>query len=112
MARRSKSGQGAGAEQASGWGVYMLRCGDGSLYTGCTNRLDVRVKRHRAGAGAAYTRSRLPVRLVFWEVAADRSAALRREHALKQLPRPEKLALVKASAAPRRKKRARPTRLR
>lgn len=77
-----------------GWAVYMLRCCDGSLYTGATNDLPARLKRHQAGKGAAYTRSRLPVRLVFSEPAADRSGALRREAALKRLTRDEKLALV------------------
>jgi putative endonuclease len=77
----------------------MLRCGDGSLYTGCTNDLAARVERHRAGRGARYTRSRLPVRLVFSEAAADRGAALRREAALKQLSREEKLALLRRATA-------------
>jgi len=77
------------------WCVYMLRCGDGSLYTGATNDLERRLRVHGTGRGAAYTRSRLPVRLVYAEPAADRSAALRREWALKQLTRPEKVALVK-----------------
>ncbi len=73
----------------------MLRCADGSLYTGATNDLAARVARHDAGKGAAYTRSRRPVKLVFHEPAEDRSAALRREAALKQLTRREKLALVR-----------------
>ncbi|RPH72604.1 MAG: GIY-YIG nuclease family protein [Myxococcaceae bacterium] len=77
------------------WCVYMLRCGDGSLYTGATNDLEARLRVHRRGRGAAYTRSRLPVRLVYAEPAADRGTALRREWALKQLTRPEKLALVR-----------------
>ena len=77
------------------WRVYMLRCRDGSLYTGCTNDLENRLERHQAGRGARYTRSRLPVRLVFSEAAEDRSAALRREAALKQLTRAQKLALVR-----------------
>lgn len=72
----------------------MLRCRDGSLYTGCTNDLDARLERHRSGRGARYTRSRLPVRLVFSEPAEDKSAALKREAALKQLTRREKLALL------------------
>ena len=76
------------------WRVYMLRCKDGSLYTGCTNDLEARLQRHRTGRGARYTRSRLPVRLVFSEAAADRSAALRREAALKQLTRAQKLNLL------------------
>jgi putative endonuclease len=75
----------------------MLRCRDGSLYTGCTNDLAGRLERHRAGRGARYTRSRLPVRLVFSEPAQDRSAALRREAALKQLTRAEKLELLASS---------------
>ena len=77
------------------WVVYMLRCGDGSLYTGCTNDLPRRVEAHRSGKGAKYTRSRLPVTLAYWEAAADRSAALRREAAIKRLTRRQKLALVK-----------------
>ena len=78
----------------------MLRCGDGSLYTGITNDLDRRIASHARGRGAAYTRSRLPVALVFHEPAVDRGAALRREAALKRLPRAEKLLLC----APRRRR--------
>lgn len=77
------------------WCVYMLRCCDGSLYTGATNDLAQRIRVHKSGRGAAYTRSRLPVRLVYAEPAADRSAALRREWALKKLTRPEKVALLR-----------------
>jgi putative endonuclease len=76
------------------WTVYMLRCSDGSLYTGITNDLARRVRQHGGGKAAAYTRSRRPVRLVFAESAADRSAALRREAALKRLSRAQKLALL------------------
>lgn len=79
------------------WSVYMLRCGDGSLYTGCTNDLPSRVAKHAAGKGARYTRSRPPVKLVYAEDAADKSAALRREAALKRLTRREKLVLLKSS---------------
>jgi putative endonuclease len=81
----------------------MLRCGDGSLYTGITNDLDRRIASHSRGTGAAYTRSRLPVALVFQEQAADRSAALRREAALKRLTRAKKLSLLTSNR--RRKKR-------
>ena len=80
------------------WCVYMLRCRDGSLYTGATNDLDSRLQVHRTGRGAAYTRSRLPVFLVYAEAASDKSAA-RREWALKQLSRPEKVALLKRRRA-------------
>lgn len=90
-----------------GWSVYILRCGDGSLYTGCTNDLDGRVARHQSGRGARYTRSRLPVALVFSEAVADRSEALRREAALKRLARPLKLKLISAAAARRKRRRAR-----
>lgn len=77
------------------WMVYLLRCRDGSLYAGATNDLVRRVAAHQAGRGAAYTRSRRPVRLVFSERHPDRGAALRREAALKRLPRAAKLRLVR-----------------
>jgi putative endonuclease len=77
--------------------VYILRCRDGSLYSGITNDLPRRLERHAAGNGAKYTRSRLPVRLVHVERARDKGAALRREASLKQLSRPEKLALVETA---------------
>jgi putative endonuclease len=72
----------------------MLRCRDGSLYTGATNDVTARLLTHRSGRGAAYTRSRRPLQLVYLEAARNRSAALRREAALKQLARAEKLALL------------------
>ncbi len=77
--------------------VYLLRCSDGTLYTGCTNNLDRRLAAHNAGKGAKYTRSRRPVALVYWEQAADRSAALRRESAIKRLTRWQKLELIQNS---------------
>ena len=76
------------------WFVYMLRCGDDSLYTGCTNDLALRLKAHQQGKGARYTRSRLPVDLAYWEQAADRSAALRREREIKKYTRAQKLKLI------------------
>ena len=78
--------------------VYMLRCADGSLYTGSTTDLDRRLAAHQSGRGAKYTRSRLPVELVYWEEAPDWSAALRREAAIKHLSRAQKLELVTASS--------------
>jgi putative endonuclease len=72
----------------------MLRCRDGSLYTGATNDVTARLLTHRSGRGAAYTRSRRPLQLVYLEAARDRGAALRREAALKSLSRAEKLALL------------------
>ena len=74
--------------------VYILRCGDGSLYTGITNDLERRVAVHNSGKGAKYTRSRLPVEPVYWETVPDKPAALRRERAIKALPRAEKLKLI------------------
>ena len=76
------------------WLVYMLRCHDGSLYTGATNDLERRLGAHRAGKGGAYTRSRLPVRIVYTERRASRSMALRREAEIKRLPRVAKLRLA------------------
>ena len=79
---------------SSPWCVYILRCGDGSLYTGVTNNLEERLDAHNRGTGAKYTRSRLPVELVYQEPAADKGSALSREHAIKQLPRAGKQKLV------------------
>ncbi|MFN8474673.1 MAG: GIY-YIG nuclease family protein [Anaerolineae bacterium] len=76
--------------------VYMVECRDGTLYTGWTTDLKQRVQAHNNGTGARYTRSRRPVRLVYWEPAADRSAALRREAALRRLPRDQKVALCES----------------
>ncbi len=83
----------------SAWRVYILRCRDGSLYTGTTNDLGRLVERHAVGRGARYTRSRLPVALAYEGHARDRGAALRREAALKALTRAEKLALIAARPA-------------
>lgn len=76
--------------------VYMLRCGDGSLYTGWTNDLEHRLAMHRAGKGARYTRGRGPLELVYYEQLPTKEAALQREYRLKQLSRKEKLALIEA----------------
>ena len=76
------------------WAVYMLRCADGTLYTGATSDLPRRLSQHQRGKAAAYTRSRLPVRLVFGEPAKSQGAALRREAALKRLTRAQKLTLI------------------
>jgi predicted GIY-YIG superfamily endonuclease len=74
--------------------VYLLRCRDGSLYTGITNDLARRLAAHRAGKASAYTRSRRPVRLAYREMVRDRNAALRREAAIKRLTRAAKLELI------------------
>jgi putative endonuclease len=77
------------------WCVYVLRCADGSLYTGITTDVARRVAEHNGdgGLGARYTRSRRPVELVHVEAAAGRAAASRREAAIKRLDRARKLAL-------------------
>lgn len=74
--------------------VYMLRCGDGSLYTGWTNDLEQRLKAHSSGKGAKYTRSRLPVELVHVELCGSREEALRREAEIKKMDRLSKLRLI------------------
>lgn len=79
---------------AVAWCVYILRCRDGSLYTGCTNDIAHRLAVHQSGKGAKYTRSRLPVCLVYQEEVAGRSEALRRESAIKRLTREQKLRLL------------------
>jgi putative endonuclease len=76
--------------------VYILRCADGSLYTGWTVDVERRLASHAAGAGARYTRSRLPVELLACFAMADAGAARREEARIKRLTRPEKLALVGA----------------
>ena len=77
--------------------VYMLRCGDGTLYTGCAKDLDSRIRQHEDGRGAKYTRGRLPVRLVYTEPCPSMGDALRREHEIKKLSREGKLALIRES---------------
>ena len=74
--------------------IYMLRCADGSLYTGWTTDPEKRVAAHNAGKGAKYTRSRRPVELVYSETFDDKIAAQRREYAIKQLSRREKEKLI------------------
>lgn len=77
------------------WCVYLLRCGDGSLYCGSTNDLAERFLAHCEGKGARYTRGRGPLRVAWVQPAATRSAALRREASIKQLDKSQKEALVR-----------------
>ena len=79
------------------WFVYMLRCGDGTLYTGVTDDVPRRLAAHRAGKGAKYTRGRGPLELVYQEQVPDKSAALRREIAIKRLSRQEKEKLIESA---------------
>lgn len=74
--------------------TYLLRCSDGSLYAGWTVDLETRLKSHNSGAGAKYTRARLPVELVYWEDQPDRSHAQKREAAIRKLSRQQKEKLI------------------
>lgn len=76
------------------WFLYILRCRDGSLYTGITTDVHARLEAHRAGKGAKYTRGRAPLELVYSENCGDHSAALKRELAVKSLSRTEKMELI------------------
>lgn len=76
------------------WSVYILRCGGGTLYTGIAKNVEARVKLHGEGKGAAYTRTHLPVELVYRENSLTRSQALIREAQIKGLPRQSKEKLV------------------
>lgn len=78
--------------------VYILRCSDGTLYTGVTTDLKRRLSEHNAGRGAKYTRGRLPAALVYLEKAPSLRSALRRESKVKRLRRQEKLALFATDA--------------
>lgn len=76
------------------WKLYILRCGDGSLYTGIALDVQARLTRHREGTGAKYTRGRGPLELVYQEECGDHSSALKREYEVKSLPRQEKMKLI------------------
>ena len=80
--------------------VYILRCGGGTLYTGWTNDLDARVKSHREGRGCKYTRSHMPVELVYSEALETRELAMSREWHIKRLTREQKLALISGKEIP------------
>ena len=79
------------------WFVYILRCADGTLYTGITNDLIRRCEQHNAGTASRYTRSRLPVELVYQEAQGNRSLATKREIEIKALSRQEKESLIRAA---------------
>jgi len=78
------------------WNVYILRCGDDTLYTGIAKNVEARFLQHQSGKGAAYTRTHLPVALIYQENGMTRSSALVREAAIKRLPRPQKEKLLQA----------------
>ena len=89
------------------WHVYLVRCADGTLYTGVTTDVARRVAQHNAGTASRYTRSRRPVVLAYQKRVGDRGAALRREIAIKKLSREEKESLI-SSARVKRAKATRP----
>lgn len=74
--------------------VYILKCSDNTLYTGWTTNLEKRLKVHNSGKGAKYTRVRLPVEIVYFEEFEDKKDAMKKEYAIKQLSRQEKLKLI------------------
>lgn len=94
MAGFGSGGGGAYNLGVPGYYCYIVECADGTLYTGWTTDPDRRLRQHNAGRGAQYTRFRRPVRLAYLEAQPDRAAAMRRELALKALPRRRKLALM------------------
>ena len=80
---------------ANTWKLYILRCGDGSLYTGITTDVEKRLAVHQSGKGAKYTRGRGPLEVVYREECGDQSAALKRELEIKALTREQKEMLIK-----------------
>jgi putative endonuclease len=86
----------AGGSRLRAYRVYILKCSDGSLYTGCTSDLTRRLAEHMSGKASKYTRSRLPVSLSYAELAADRGSALKREAQIKSLKREGKLQLCES----------------
>ena len=76
------------------WYLYILRCGDGTLYTGITTDVEKRLEVHRAGKGAKYTRGRAPLELVYREECGSHSNALKRELAVKKLTREQKESMI------------------
>ena len=85
----------------STWKLYMLRCRDGSLYTGITTDVEKRLEAHRSGKGAKYTRGRGPLELVYQEECGDHSTALKREIEIKTLTREGKLNLIEINNLPK-----------
>ena len=82
------------------WWVYIVECKDRTLYTGITNDLPHRIIEHNRAQGARYTRSRRPVRLVYWEEAGTKSLAAQREVFIKKWPRRKKLGLISEKSNP------------
>ena len=75
--------------------TYIVKCSDGTFYTGWTNNLEKRIRDHNVGKGAKYTKSRRPVELVYYETFSQKEDAMRREYAIKQLNRAGKMKLIR-----------------
>jgi putative endonuclease len=89
-----KEDTGAGKQNC----VYIVRCADGALYSGWTNDIAARIKAHNSGRAAKCTRARLPVQLVYCELCESKSAAMKREYAIKRYTREKKQALIEGAA--------------
>ncbi|SDK59829.1 GIY-YIG nuclease family protein [Sediminibacillus albus] len=83
-------------EKKNNYYVYILKCKDGSLYTGYTNDLEKRISRHESGKGAKYTRGRGPFQLVYYRSFATKQEALQQEYRIKKLPKIQKKRLIKS----------------
>jgi len=77
------------------WFVYIVECNDNTLYTGITNNIELRIQKHNTKKGAKYTKARLPVKLIYNQECASKSAALKEEYRIKQLTKKEKLELIR-----------------
>ena len=82
------------------WFVYIIKCKDGSLYTGSTNDLEKRFEAHKSGKGGRYTRSHIPEKIVFFEKCDNKIVALKREREIKNLERKEKIKLILSQNSP------------
>jgi putative endonuclease len=80
------------------WFVYIIKCVDGSLYTGSTNNLEKRLEKHKSGKGAKYTRSHVPERIVFFKKYANKIVALKKEREIKSWKHKEKLKFIQSKA--------------
>lgn len=88
-------------KKSAGWSLYILQCSDNTLYTGITNDLFRRLTQHNNGTASRYTRSRLPVKLIYHEKCRGRSSALKKEYAVKQFSRKKKESYIRKKLAPR-----------
>jgi len=92
--KKKRKGRARGKKTSEKWSLYILKCGDGSFYTGITNDLERRFKMHQAGKASKYTRSHRPVEMLYSEKCGDRSSALIRECEVKEWPRAKKARLA------------------